>query len=326
MAVAPVNVFKAGSTEVAVGGQPVAAVFGGIAGGVLFNPNTPADQGISVPESLFYDFTAPATTYESATTFPLVPGQRLNLPAGLAVNLSVNAVTSGHKFSAIIWQPPPPYPPTPVPSTFPPSGPTGLTNVIKAYLYEEYADDADLQAMFGSFNAYAQEFIAWFNTINLPVYTSPTIVGPLLDWVALGLYGLLRPTLSSGQNKNLGAYNTALYNHIMWNGFKKVGNQNVTVTSDDIFKRIMTWRLYRGDGQTFNSEWLKRRILRFLGGVNGTDVVIQNTYSVSVTYPSRGQIDIVLPVDPNSSILKEAIDSGAVELPFQTSYSVTIAT
>lgn len=325
MVVTPVNVFKAGATEVSVGGQAVVAVFGGIAGGILVNPGLPADQGIAV-ENLFYDFTAPATTYESATTFPLAPGQRLNLPAGLAVNLSVNAVTSGHKFSAIIWQPPAPYPPVPVPSTFPPSGPTGLMSVIKAYLYEEYADDADLQAMFGSYNAYAQEFIDWFNTINLPVYTSPTIAGALLDWVALGFYGLVRPTLSSGQNKNLGAYNTALYNQIMWNGFKKVGNQDVTVTSDDIFKRIMTWRLYRGDGQTFNSEWLKRRIIRFLGGANGTDVVIQNTYSVSVTYPSRNQIDIVLPADPNASILKEAIDSGACELPFQVSYSVTIAT
>jgi hypothetical protein len=179
--------------------------------------------------------------------------------------------------------------------------------------------------MFASYNSYAQQFVDWFNQINLPIYTSSLIAGTLLDWVADGLYGMLRPTLSSGLNQNLGPYNTALYNQLVWNGYKAIGADNVTVTSDDIFKRIMTWRLYRGDGQTFNPQWLKRRILRFLNGPNGTDPVIDNTYSVSVSYPSRFVIDIILPLTPNSVILQEAIQSGAVELPFQYTFNVSIA-
>jgi hypothetical protein len=87
----------------------------------------------------------------------------------------------------------------------------------------------------------------------------------------------------------------------------------------------MTWRLYRGDGKTFNLNWLKRRIVRFLNGPNGTDPVIDNTYAVSAFYATRFQVDIILPAVPNATILKQAIDSGAVELPFQLSYSVTIA-
>jgi len=40
---------------------------------------------------------------------------------------------------------------------------------------------------------------------------------------------------------------------------------------DDIFKRILTWNLYKGDGNRFSMRWLKRRIARFLFGVNGID-------------------------------------------------------
>jgi hypothetical protein len=325
MAATPVQVYPANLSKVINGGQPVTAIFGGIAGGLITNPANAADQGIANVEVLFYDLVNPAGSSESVTTVPLQPGQSVVLPAGLASNVSVNASTTGHRFSAIVWQQPPVFPPVPVPGTFPPSGPTSLLNTVPSYLYEQYYDDDDLQAFVASFNSIMQEYIDWFNQVGLPVYTGTLISGPLLDWVAQGLYGMSRPSLSSGRNQVLGPYNTAQYNVVPWDGFEIIGPQNITVTTDDIFKRIMTWRLYRGDGKTFNLEWLKRRIMRFLLGDNGTDPGITNTYQVSAFYASRFQIDIVLPNLPNATVLKQAIDSGAVELPFQIAFSVTVA-
>ena len=325
MVATPVRIFPGPNNKINNNGQPVVAIYGGIEGGFVTNPSNATDQNVSTVEVLYYSLTGDAAATENANTFPLQPGQTLVLPKGLATNVSVNAATAGHRFSAVMWQLPPVFPPTPIPTTFPPSGPTSLQKTIPSYLYEQYFDDDDLQAFVASFNSIMQEYVDWFNQIQLPVYTGALISGALLDWIAAGLYGMSRPVLSSGRSQILGPYNTTPYDTIGWNTIEVIGPTNITVTSDDIFKRIMTWNLYRGDGKIFNLQWLKRRCIRFLFGVNGTDTVIDNTYQVSAFYATRYQIDIVLPNVPNATILKNAIDSGAVELPFQLAFSVTIA-
>lgn len=326
MSATPIRVLPAASTKVQTAGVSLVAIFGGAQGGMITNPYNPADQGIGTAEVLFCDFTGPATLYETVTTVPLQPGQSIPIPPGLETPVWVNAATAGHKFSAFMLQPEVQPTPTPVPGTFPPDAPTSLAKVIPSYLYVEYNDDEDLAAFVAAQNAMQQEYIDWWNTIGLPVYTGANIAGTLLDWVALGLYGMRRPTLSSGNNADLGPFNTAYFNqYVPLNSIIAVGNSDVTATNDDIFKRIMTWNLYRGDGRTFNLTWLKRRIVRFLNGPNGTDPGVEETYSVSAYYASRTQVTIVLPSDANATILKEAIDSRAVSLPFQLSYSVTIA-
>jgi hypothetical protein len=323
MAVDPLILYPAAATEVVTGGQAVTAVFAGAAGGQIMNPARAADQGIEIVETLFYSFTGSAGTVESATTFPLQPGQILDVPAGMTSGISVNAVSSGHKFSGYILQPPSVV--TILPTNFPPDAPP-FPNTIPAYLYKEYADDDNLQGYFAAHNGLMQQYITLFNQIGLPVYTGPLITGALLDLVALGLYGITRPALSSNKNQILGPYNTAALNTIAFNQSKVAGNNTVTVTTDDIFKRILTWNLYRGDGKLFNVKWLKRRILRFLNGVNGTDVVIDQTYSVSVTYGANRTINIVLPNVAMAPILQDAIGSQACPLPFQYNFVVNIAT
>lgn len=237
-------------------------------------------------------------------------------------------------------------------NTFPPTAPTTLTKTLPAYLYQEYSDDDDLQAFVAAYNTLAQQFVDFFVSIGLPVYTGPAIVGSLLDWVGQGLYGLARPTLSSGRNQNFGPFNTAQFNTLTLNGLKVTGSPNVAATSDDIYKRILTWHLYKGDGKVFNIMWLKRRIMRFLSGINGVDGLFSNTYQVSITYGpqplSQMSIRIIAgrrtfasgalldsfalnTVTPGSfktnyqaqtpfpvaAILQQAINSGALELPFQ---------
>lgn len=205
--------------------------------------------------------------------------------------------------------------------------------VIPAYVYREYADDQDVQAFFANYNTAAQQFLTWFATIGLPIYTGLSTQGqtglitPLLDWVGVGLYGIPRPTL---------------------------GN---SLVSDDVYQRCMTWALYKGDGTLFNIRWLKRRIMRFLEGTNGTDPGINQTYQISVRFgppnivyinilggiaeiiggslyddfgfntKAYNELDLNIQhyVDTTlAPILKEAIDARVVELPFQYTYVVSV--
>jgi hypothetical protein len=204
-----------------------------------------------------------------------------------------------------------------------------LKEIIPSYLYQEYADDENLQGFIAAYNALAQEYADWFNQINLPCYTGPLISDTLLDWVASGLYGIQRPALT--------------------------GNALVT---DDQFKRIISWHFYKDDGKVFDVRWLKRRIMRFLTGISGTGQGINQTYQISVRFGGSGVVYINVYTGVgyhrggaafNSSaynviaydvmgiiirnyvdttlapILKQAIDAGVLELPFQYSYIVSIA-
>lgn len=147
----------------------------------------------------------------------------------------------------------------------------GVQRTIASYLYLQWRDGAgadDLQAFVNAYNAIQQSYIDWFNSASLPVYSKQT--GALLDWVALGLYGFLRPLLPSGQAVEFGEVNTFAVNDLVAvNDSFIVEPATFFDTTDDIFQRIITWYLYRGDGSDFTVPWLKRRVLRFLVGANG---------------------------------------------------------
>lgn len=353
---APVNLFRGVHSEVPLGGTPVIAIYGQSQGALVYNPLLAVDQGLPEVEVLWLDLVNPAVTHQTNTCLPLQPGEWFRVPPDSTVDVTVNAQTSGHRFSVIVIQPRV-TPVLPGSGDFPPAGPTSLLETIASYLYLQYNDDDDLQAFVGAYNILTQQYLDWFNTINLPIYTSPGISGSLLDWVLTNLYGQPRPTLSSGHNRNLGLLNTFSPNVLSPNQRRIVGAQNVAVTTDDFYKRIMTWNFYRGDGKVTNIRWLKRRIMRFLLGTNGVDINPDATYQVSVTFGISGQVNITLikgirtvtggaipgrtllnrkgpneinsvytSVDPlpNVVILKEAIDSGALQLPFQFTYVVNV--
>jgi hypothetical protein len=361
----PVSIYKLASSSVAIGGMAVTVGYGPLLGGFITNPASAADQGISgPPEILYVDPTgAPAALHVTETTVALQAGASFTFAPNQTTNISVNAATAGHKFSGIVVQPQTQYPPTPQVGTFPPIGPTTLTSLgapgepvwMGSFLYQEYADDDNLQAFVAAFNSIANEFVAFFATVLLPVYTNPQISGALLDWVAEGVYGMIRPALSSNRNRDVGPFNTWAYNKLGFNVQKLVGPRNLTVTSDDVFKRIMTWNFYKGDGNVFNVRWLKRRIKRFLTGPNGTAPNVDQTDDISVTYGpgiiavrlSFGQrtitggalfnrfgynrmafnaLQTVFASGPSppmfANVLQEAIESGVLILPFQ--YEVVI--
>jgi hypothetical protein len=358
MAIPAISLSPLAASAVLVGGTAAVAIYGPVAGGSITNPLLASDQNILTAEVLYVDISgAAAVLAETSTCVPIQPGQTFKVPIGLTTNVSVNAKTSGHKFSGFVLQSPTPFPPTPQSGTFPPSGPTTLTLTLPSYLYQEYADDDNLQAFVAAYNELTQIYVSWFATGLLPVYTSDTITGALLDWVAQGLYGIIRPALGSGENHTIGPFNTLTYNSLAYNKRKLIGPADVTVVSDDVFKRIITWNFYKGDGNRFNIRWIKRRVVRFLIGEDGSAPNIDQTYDVSVT-TGPGIINIALsigtrsitggalynrfgynrraynglstqfvpgpPTYPLASVFKEAMDAGVLQMPLQSQVVVSI--
>lgn len=234
-----------------------------------------------------------------------------------------------------------------------------LYQTIPSYLYVEYNDDEDLQAFVSAFNQLTQQYVNWFNQIGLPIYTGTLIVGELLDWVASGLYGVSRPSLAgAGQTRVLGPFNTQRFNQLEFNRRQVISSSTFYQTNDDIYKRILTWNFYKGDGHVFNVRWLKRRIMRFLYGINGTDPGVSQTNQISITFGLDHVVNIniqshlatlisgamfnrigfnkvnfngfkvtVTNLNPviDASILATAINSGVLQLPFQYTYIVNVS-
>ena len=215
--------------------------------------------------------------------------------------------------------------PAATPTSWPPTGPTSILETLHAYLYQQYQGDQNVGAFFEAYNQYTQGIINYFNALNLPIYTQDPISGTLLDWVAASIYGITRPGLpSSFGSRALGAVNTITANQLTFNGYRPGVPSEFTVTNDDTFRRIITWAFYKGDGKTFTPTWLKRRINRFLNGINGKDVVNDTTYGISVAPTGFKEWTITLADTPQSQIFKAAVEVGALELPFQINWSIVL--
>ena len=90
------------NTTVAVGGTAVNAIVGPANGYYIVNPLSSGDQGVTA-ENLYVDPTATATLNANATNAGLAPGQPFNGIANSKASVSVNAPTSGHKFTCVRW-------------------------------------------------------------------------------------------------------------------------------------------------------------------------------------------------------------------------------
>ena len=352
---APIVVRSGVTSRINAGGVSVIAVYPSGLGGFITNPVSAHDQALASPEPLYVSLVGPAAVTETSTTVELLPGETFHLPPNVTTPVWVNAASTGHALSVISLTAPVSYPPQPVPGTFPPLGPVTMTNVIPSYLYKEYEDDDDLQTFVAAYNLVAQDYVNTLVDLNLPIYTAANIGGPLLDWVAQGLYGMSRPALDSGLINLVGAYDTTTYDQLPYDGASNVSNVTSTLVNDDIFKRVLTWHIFKGDGRAFNVRWLKRRVMRFINGVNGSAPLIDETYRVSVSFGLDYQVNITF-IDVVSTIIEgpydsatyddltydgcttnsvsyapldtlaliEGIRSGVLELPFQFTWVITV--
>jgi hypothetical protein len=330
-------------------------------GGYIINPATASDQNLNYPAILFVDPSGPANNGISPTTIQLWPGVRYELPPNPVNGVWVNSNYTGHRFTVVQYLQYVPAAYTPITGPFPPSDVTGLKETIRSYLYQEYSDDDDLQAFVRSYNEMMQDIVDTFNGLNLPIYTKSPVAGPVLDWVGQGVYGLARPSLNSGQYKTLGPYNSMNYgeNAAAYDGWELLYPNQIATTNDDIYRRILTWHYSKGDGKYFSIPWLKKRVMRFLMGTNGTQPNIDQHYQISVslspncgatirfvtgnrivtggaTYNSNNfeynnvryeEVDsIYIPLSslPNMQDFAQAVSSGVLELPFQYKWDVVV--
>jgi hypothetical protein len=213
--------------------------------------------------------------------------------------------------------------------------PLQLQKTINSYVYQEYADDDDVQAFVIAYNGMTQSYLDWFNNVGLPYY--PGLTGDLLNWVGLGLYGLPRTALQASSTSASGMLNTVPLNQ---HGFPLntfvPGSTSFFQLTDDVYQRILTWDLYKGDGKRFCMRWLKRRIMRFLLGANGIDPQPQNSYvgcentqavsakvisnalTVQISQSKISSLPVVL-MPGILQIFQEAFQGQALELPAQFS-------
>lgn len=231
-----------------------------------------------------------------------------------------------------------------------------LSEIIKSYLYTQYNNDDDIRAFVTAYNTLSQEIYSWMLNANLPIFIGGYNAGDQLRWIAAGIYGVKPPILVSSQRQVFGTYNTAVFNQLPYNGRKVVNKSQQVTVSDDLFKRIMMWNFYKGDGFYFTIPWLKRRILRFLTGADGVDVVNDQHWSISVLFTGAGasisivkgrrkltksamfntfafntrsysqqtSVQITSTAYEFATLFKQAFDSGLLHMPFYQPVSVTI--
>lgn len=197
--------------------------------------------------------------------------------------------------------------------------------VLPAYPYLEYSDDDNIQGFFSALNGLQQGYLDWFNQTPLAVYTASGISGPLLDWCATGIYGISRPVLSTQSGTNIGAWNSYAWNTLPWDGARITTSGTVTVATDDIYKRVLTWHLYRGDGNVPSIPWLRRRVARFIYGAGGTDISVDVLPNIQISQPSAHALTITVPAGPNGNLFAQCVDNGVLALPFQMTFTVTVA-
>ncbi len=103
MAVESVTPVPGVNSIITVGGTSVVAVNGGPNGGIITNPYTAEDQGLSEPEPLYVSPVNDASLNGNGTTWRLEPGQSWPLIPGQTTQTKVNANTAGHKFSVVSY-------------------------------------------------------------------------------------------------------------------------------------------------------------------------------------------------------------------------------
>lgn len=212
---------------------------------------------------------------------------------------------------------------------------SNLTKQIRAYAYQQYSDDPNITAWFAAYNnsvnyptpvegsptsPSAQNYLDLMNNLSLPDYSNKT--GNLLNWVAENIYGEIRHSLPIGTYRPIGMVDTFGYDEETSNTYRSQYSDTTSFTvSDGVFKSIVQWNIFKGDGFQFTVTWLKRRVHRFLNG----NPFSQNTFDTSVEFTGATSVVITVPaVSSYGTALQAAVESRTVLLPFQYDFSVVL--
>ena len=95
------------ANHIVTGGTAVTAITAkpaGINGGYITNPLSTTDQGVGTVEPLIVDPTgASPGSNANGTAIALQPGQTFALIPGQTTAVLVNATTTGHKFTSVVY-------------------------------------------------------------------------------------------------------------------------------------------------------------------------------------------------------------------------------
>ena len=223
--------------------------------------------------------------------------------------------------------------------------------VPRCYVYDQYSDDANIQAFADAYTAIMQGYLDWFNSTPLGAYTNPNIAGPLLDWTATGIYGVARPVISTLTRTTRGAFGSRSYGASPYGVFQVTSVGTAQVANDDYYKRTLTWTLYQGDADNIDITWLKKRIARFLYGANGADVDVGMANNISIMpmmmVPDAGygrraygkkpaygkmfmrqvlaiRLYITIPNIPAAQIFIDFVNQGILPMPIQITWVITL--
>lgn len=224
-----------------------------------------------------------------------------------------------------------------------------VDRILPAYPFVQYNDDDNVVAFFQAYNQLAREYLTAFTKLNLGFWAGEIINGPLLDWIALGIYGTQRHIIVNLQYPNKddeidfkseGVYNTIEYDNVAYNEFKNKAVATTQYMSDDFFRRILLWNFFKEDGFQFSIPWLKKRMGRFFKAFRGDPFSswdskdIENGYDLtyySVTV-NKGVFTIL--IDPNAyrdseglhedwfEFFKLCMETRLINLPFQYTFIV----
>lgn len=198
-----------------------------------------------------------------------------------------------------------------------------LADIVPAYVYIQYNDDEYVTAFFTAFNGMAQGYLDWFNETPLPVWTNPNISGTLLDYIGNNLYGISRPVLGTSTTTGTAGMNDYAMNTQAMNSRKSITSGTSSLVSDDLYKRTLTWYLYKGDGQNFNLIWLRKRVARFLYGINGTDLSDVGLASSVHLKIASSAITIWVPYVTYGANFVNLFSNGWLPTPFNLSISAS---
>ena len=160
---------------------------------------------------------------------------------------------------------------------------TPIASAPLAYPYVQYNDDPNTNAFFTAYNQLAAGYLQWFQQNCLGIYINKS--GALLDWIGANLYGIPRPTIGTLSTSIRGAMGTAYMGKFTMGMLSVQQSGTASQLNDDIYKRLLTAYLFLGDGKQMSIPWMRRRIARFLFGVNGSDATVEDQQQVSITRP-----------------------------------------
>lgn len=91
------------NTKINLGATAVIAAPANVNGGYITNPALASDQGIAIAESLLVSPVTPPSLIGNTTAIRLQPGETYMVIPGSVNPVWVNATTTGHKFTCVVY-------------------------------------------------------------------------------------------------------------------------------------------------------------------------------------------------------------------------------